>query len=302
MKKALPILFLIVGALVWFFFGRNAENTETDSTYLSNEAEAVSSDVTEPTSEITELPEQAPLVASDPEISNVIPSFPIESLPLFFPQQLDQKLKQVIAEDLSIIYGDIESFDILKVDPALIVTSEGREYVLAKYIDFRGRGRYFPDEIKDIYIYENASGKQVFVSDETVEAYQIAESRRNAAPEVYGDLEDFLHMMNNLDEVSIQNPEERFYLYGEAQRYEKQMLETLTPKSFQNAYGRNRYRTPSLLEIKRGNEFDSLLQDLGNKFVAKVYVYDQANRISDGSPPFVYHEGKWKLLIVIPGT
>jgi len=304
MKKLPFIILLLVGTLVLylFFLGSEGEKQSEVQQTKKDEVEHGTSTVDVSKLKKAELQEETLLVASEPENSKVIPDFPINSMPLFFPKDLDRELKQVIALDLSIVYGDIEDFEILEVDPPLVATSAGVKYELNEYIDFRGSGRYFPDEIGGIYIYETTIGRQVFVSDQIIEAYRIAKNRRDENPVIFKRLEDFLDVMNHLDRVSVEAPEGRFYLFKEAKMYEKEMMETLSPKSFQDAYGRYRYRTPSLLEVKKGKEFDSLLQDLGDKFVAKVYAYDQSDKISDGSPPFVYDEGQWKLLIVIPGT
>lgn len=303
MKKALLILFLILGVLVWFFIGRNAEDLEIVSPSLRGEKESVSSDAIESSTENAELLEpSASEEAIDPEASNVIPNFPIESIPLLFPQQLDQKLRRIIATDLKIVYGDVESFEILEVDPPILVTSGGVQYQSEQRLEFFGRGRYFPEELNGVYLYGNDVSKQELISDEIAESYRIAKARRTEAPNVYKELEEFLGLMNDLDQRIVSSPEKLLYLHGSAKKYEKEMLGSLNSKSFQEAYGQYEYRKPSLLEIKKGAEFSNYLRGLGDKFVAKVYVYDQSDRISDGSPHFVYDEGQWKLLIVIPGT
>ena len=235
-------------------------------------------------------------------IPEAIPDFPVASLPLYFPQELNKELKQVIASALSLIYRDVESYDVLSVDPPVKLTSGGVEFELKERLEFFGRGRFFPEELKEIYLYDAGAGKQVFVSDQVVEIYRDAKSRRDQNPEVFTKLEGFLDLMNNLQSAKISAPEELLFLYGSAKKYQKELTGSLTSKSFKEAYGQFEYKTPSLLEVKRGGDFENYLQSLEDDFVAKVYVYDESGNINDGSPPFVYHDDQWKLLIVIPGT
>lgn len=304
MKKVSFILLLVLGISSVYFFSK-IENQSSDAinpTAGEKEKATAIASLEEANPQNTESQGDTPVAMSKKAIPEAIPDFPVASLPLHYPQGLDEELKQVIASDLSLIYRDVESYDILSVDPPVKLTSGGVEFELKERLEFFGKGRFFPEELKEIYLYDAGAGQQVFVSDQVIEIYRDAKSLKDQNPEVFTKLEVFLDLMNNLQSAKISAPEELLFLYGSAKKYQKELIGSLTPKSFKEAYGQFEYRTPSLLEIKRGKNFRNYLQNLEDDFVAKVYVYGESGNLNDGSPPFVYHDDRWKLLIVIPGT
>lgn len=304
MKKILFLfLILFLSALAWFFWPEEIEEvSDVDLPAVEKREEPASLVADESIAESTNVSDSATELIAEIDSTSPISSFPVKSLELFFPQPIAPKLKRVIADDFEVVYRDVESFEILALEPPLLVKAGGSEYQLHERLEFLGQGRHFPEDLSEVYLYETNGIKQVFISDDVVEKYRIAQSRKDAAPRIYEELDNFLDLMNNLEQKRVRSPEGLLYLHGAARQYEKELVGSLNPESFQDAYGRYEYKQPSLLEIKKGAEFSNYLSDLGDQFVAKVYVYDKEGRLRDGSPPFVYHEGKWKLLIVIPGT
>lgn len=302
MKKILFLFFIsFLSALAWLFWPEETEEvSDVDLPAVEKREEPASLVADESLEGSTNVPDPAAELSIDVASVGPISSFPVESLELFFPQPIALELKRVIAEDLGVVYRDVESFEILALETPLLVRVGGIEYQLNERLEFFDQGRYFPEDLNEVYLYETNGIKQVFISDDVVEKYRIAQSRKEAAPRVYEDLENFLDLMNNLEQKRVRSPEGLLYLHGAARQYEKELVGSLNPESFQDAYGRYEYKQPSLLEIKSGAEFSNYLSDLGDQFVAKVYVYDKEGRLRDGSPPFVYHEGEWKLLIVMP--
>ena len=214
---------------------------------------------------------------------------------LLFGDNVEFEIQKLITEDILLLYGHLDiHLKNLDNSTSFLV---GKSLVGSKQkIDFLGPGRYLPSEVRELfgYVAELNDKRYIIISDELVQAYRDAKIFSQKHRSAFDNLSQFLDMMNDLENADIPKLNEIFYFDESAAQYKEKFIKE---------YGGLRYKKPSIFDTKEGHSFSkSFFKKYGSKLITKVYVFDDSGTLKDGSPPFIYDNGKWKLLIYIPGT
>lgn len=207
-----------------------------------------------------------------------------EGWPVVFEDtNLSRKEKQAIIDDYSTIclhLAPIGSFQ--------TKTLEGEPILWMRY----GNVYWHAPEVVSGHVGRLRAGKdgsEVAVVDRAMsDAYKKALANKNAHWEAYGCLPAFVNLMNNLREEELPTTlGEILYFAQDAKRYEYQASE-ITIKEFVDAFGKNRYEMPSILDME---EFEGLPRaNVG------MYLYGEQKRFHHF--PVVFEGGRWKMLVL----
>jgi hypothetical protein len=168
---------------------------------------------------------------------------------------------------------------------------------LEEALVFKGKYKKIPDGYENLYgiIGKNAAGiEYLIIPHELSDAYKTVIKLKISKKEVFDQLEDFIHFMNNLETREIPKLSDLLYLSKSADTL-REDLASMTVESFRNGYGKYQYKMGSLFNFQGKND------DFKGQITSKMIVLHLNGDFVDEFP-VVYDNGKWKIVIFIPGV
>lgn len=219
---------------------------------------------------------------------------------LFEDDDLEKETQQIILDDFRSVYGHLPMYRARIPHKRKSFEIDGRTVTVIKIIDFVGGHGDSPKEL------ENRFGFIVTITDidylvipvELTDAYKkaLAFIEKNRA--AYAKLQEFEKFMNELKPGAVPAWDDLFYMLPQdAQKWSQEVKEK-GRQDIASKHGEWRYEIPSLFSFRKGLPGGSLLD---NDLIAHLRIFE-----ADGDwvqkMPFIFHEGRWKMLLIIPGT
>lgn len=219
---------------------------------------------------------------------------------LFENGDLEKETKRIIHDDFRTVYGHLPMYEVRIPNTRRTFQIDGRAVPVTKIIDFVGGHRDRPNQL------ENQFGRIVTVeeidylvvpvalSDAYKKALAFIEKNRT----VYTKLQAFEKFMNNLKPGAVPAWEDLFYLHAKNDPGWSKDVKENDLQQFASKHGEWSYQLPSLFSFQKGLSGGS---SLDNEFIAHLRIFNTKGKFPP-SIPLIYHEGRWKLLLIIPGT
>lgn len=247
--------------------------------------------------------ERAELNASTTQVRDWLPEEKLSHLsaggleaPIAFESEISAELQKAIIHDLNLIFGHLDSHEYLDASGAPEISINGRPEHPDRFLNFTGKGRYFPNELTGKIGF--MTGDKIVIPANVIEAYAEAWNRKATNEDEYSSLLEAIDRLNGLAGDPIPNPRDWFFLSSGAQAAGIEIPD-VSEGDFAENFGGYRYRQPSLLDVFDGAVWDP---DLAGKLIAKVYVFDSEGFIRNSMPPLIHTDGAWRFFIVQPPT
>lgn len=225
-------------------------------------------------------------------------AFPI----LYEDQDCSKELKKLIADDINLIFSHLNKYEIMPIGSKQIVRALGEDREITHFIHFIGP-QYGPGNYKDYFgrLVEIKGEYHLIVPEPLIQAYERALVFKKQHSEAFDQLNHFLNTMNRISEINLRGADLKsmFYISDSSLRKEfDAMSHQELEKKMRGEYGKYKWRPPSILEVKYGDEFG---RELPHEIISNNYIYNDDGYFDSGIP-FIYHNRKWKIFIPEYGT
>lgn len=200
--------------------------------------------------------------------------------------------RRVIAKDLNLVFGHLPVTVIDKLPFPIEGKLHGNSVQITHRVRLEGGPRKGPRELMDDPFMGLVDGKEesgIYIPKEVTDAYLQAMERSRKYNEAYDKLRQMVEALNHLEQRPIANAKELFLLTDDNQSQAAEVAQ-MDDAALAAAWGRYKYREPSLLEITetRGTPLEKY-----GLLVAQIYSGPNLNEFF----PLIYRNGRWQVLI-----
>ena len=211
----------------------------------------------------------------------------------FSNSTVPNEARVVIAKDLNLIFGHLPVTVIDKLPFPIEGQLHGNKVQLTHRVRLEGGMWRCPaalpwnDPLMCLVDGKEESG--IYIPKEVTDAYLQAIERSRKYNEAYDKLRQMVEALNHLDQRPIANAKELFLLTDDNQS-QAAGLAQMDDAALASAWGRYKYREPSLLEITetRGTPLEKY-----GLLVAQTYSGPNLNEFF----PLIYRNGRWQILV-----
>lgn len=219
-------------------------------------------------------------------------------LPIVFEDQsYPESMKRMLLDDYNFVLVGLVPQGRYPETTQRSISESGRTLHVAEGIHFSGRKKR-PDGFEDMFgVLGVSSNNEEFLviprklSDGYKSAFEIKDKHQKA----FNELDEFIVFMNNLESASIPPVKDLFYLDDNTVKYSDD-VDTAKVREFRDAYQPFRYSLSSILDVRIGEG------DYEGKLMATLFVYEKNGNKRIGEHALIYDDGRWKILVIIPGT
>lgn len=210
----------------------------------------------------------------------------------FSDSTVPDQAKKIITKDLNRIFGHLPVTEIDRLPFPIEGELDGKKVQLTHRVRLEGGARKGPKELMDdpfMCLVEGNEEAGLYIPKEITDAYQLAIERSRKYGEAYDKLRHLMDALNGMDQRPIGNAKELFLLSDDNQS-QAAGLAQMNDAALAAAWGKYKYREPSLLAITEAN--GTSLEKYG-VLVAQLYSGPNLNEFF----PLIYRNGRWQIFV-----
>ncbi len=226
-----------------------------------------------------------------------------KTLPLVFEDgDYTEELRKVIIADMNLIFAHVEDYQFLKLHKPVWFVIGGRKVEAIEHIHLKSPGVFRPETYKAAKsgLVVRLDGKRhLVVSRELLKAYRKALEFKKKNVKMFAQLEKFIETFNRHGLPALKGDEldDYFWFHKSTLRYLEGRRKN--PNKFLKQFKSWKLTRLSLLNIEMLSE--SLPGEELDMFVAVICQLDDKG-VPYNETGLVYHDGRWKIPMVDPGT
>lgn len=227
-----------------------------------------------------------------------------KNVPVYFEEEISHELKQLIIDDLALVLQHNKSLEIKKVTHKY-KTLQGTKIHKGSYLKYKG-AKILPNKINEEFgkIVKKNGKDYLLITKEIVGKYKAIYQQLDYYRGLHQEIKEFVAFMNdieNIDEKDIPAIRDFIYFIGFDDEYVKEVFNKNNEKEQKARMVKNHrnryYFVPSMIAFSDWGEH---FEKLKNKMIVELNC-EYEGKIRDGCG-LVKDRGKWKLLLIMPGT
>lgn len=210
----------------------------------------------------------------------------------FSDSTVPAKTRTLIAKDLNLIFGHLSVTEIDKLPFPINGQLNGNKVQLTHRVRLEGGARKGPKELMDdpfMCLVDGKAETGLYIPKEITDAYQLAIERSQKYSQAYDNLRQMMESLSHLEQRPIANVKSLFLLTDDNQSQAEDLAQ-MDDAALAAAWGRYKYREPSLLEITETH--GTPLEKYG-LLVAQIYAGPNLNEFF----PLIYRNSRWQILV-----
>ncbi|HHX98235.1 MAG TPA: hypothetical protein P5169_04315 [Kiritimatiellia bacterium] len=219
---------------------------------------------------------------------------------VFEDTSLTQLEQRCILQDYQVLIGHLEiegSRQIGKERQTTLEQKAGNLFPSRVLVHKKGRKKLPDGYENDFGLIATGEGgaEHLVIPRRLSAAYRQAFRLRDENKDAFSRLSKFIQFMNHLESEAMPSMDALLYLHGRAKEY-RDKLQEKTAEDFIRDYGKYTYAMPSILTVVKGKG------ELQNALTTEMPIVDKETGSRIGELPLVYHDERWKIVIIIPDT